>query len=1078
MRGRGDGHRGADGLGAGLGGGLGDSHPWGGTGEDDPFDSLVFPAGEDIIVGEKRRRDDHDLDHDLDHELDHDHDHDCDHSAENGTLALPHVSGSTGTKRGEYLASVAAPEHQLQHAPLPPSFHRQTSSVVPANPHSFEQRFEQQQAALNTEMQAQIQRSKKTRSQLKKLGITMETLEDKEQVDLRELIEKSAQCSLLDEIEQLLEDTWPAAKGNNLGVQGLKTVYRSFDLGLYSTRKMAFPGMAMMLWLLAGLAGEEAAWESASAIKGAKLTPGLEALVGRRGRATMSGREVMDKWFRPVLVGVGGGQGGGQGGQRCAGSGASGAAGPSRRAGASVPASAMAQHPQYEQYPQHQNQQHRPELRQQLVEKYSEEFVQLASIGRLVMDVKQGDKVTWSKLFKTEFLANQPISFVHKKTGVNVLATFNHNGSGIICQCPSCDAAPTVWAMNHKEFLRHIGSKSTEILECVTLVSYHFTLKQLAELMMSGKLASATPITDIYPSYCHHCRLGGELLCCDGCTTAWHCECVGLSSMPAEDKPWLCPLCVQDGRALKSPESLENTRHMQRIVREKNDRRGKRGRKPGTGYTKKDFNSYTKGGGNHGGGRMRLMAPERGGRVKRDLNRNKRLFEGEVGGLQNGMRVHYRARSVNVLGGTIVINPSGSSGILCDCCNKIVSCSQFEVHSGHQQRRQPYEHIWVEEEGLNLKRMAARLPDLPEGMYGDEGHLGPRDAYTELDVVPTGCTFCHEPHFQREFGPGTIMICEQCMREFHVGCLEDNGLAKLDSLPEGDWFCDEQCGRIHGHLKGLVKRGKMDVGVLTMTDTMAMGTFNVPCFGESAGVNGAEEDAGIRRRQRVPSPYKLDLNNYSFHVLNGSDGSPETDAAIFAATRLLQESFDPIMDLASDTDLLPLMISARQVGDWDYSGMYTLLLKYCDAPVVAAVVRVFGPQMAELPLIATSKSQRRRGHAKVLVDLFQKHLSIAGVHKLALPAAHETVSAWKSGFHFHDMPPEQVKLAKQQLHLLVFPGTEMLWRDISGPHPALDSTSHHVLRPVVSDEDKLEIMVTMRGMVSRVVDAENEGIDL
>ena len=90
------------------------------------------------------------------------------------------------------------------------------------------------------------------------------------------------------------------------------------------------------------------------------------------------------------------------------------------------------------------------------------------------------------------------------------------------------------------------------------------------------------------------------------------------------------------------------------------------------------------------------------------------------------------------------------------------------------------------------------------------------------------------------------------------------------------------------------------------------------------------------------------------------------------------------MDLASNTDLLPLMISARQVGEWDYSGMYTLLLKYCETPVVAAVVRVFGPQMAELPLIATAKSQRRRGHAKVLVDLFQKHLSMAGVHKQRL----------------------------------------------------------------------------------------------
>ena len=205
--------------------------------------------------------------------------------------------------------------------------------------------------------------------------------------------------------------------------------------------------------------------------------------------------------------------------------------------------------------------------------------------------------------------------------------------------------------------------------------------------------------------------------------------------------------------------------------------------------------------------------------------------------------------------------------------------------------------------------------------------------------------------------------------------------------------------------------------------------------------------------------------------MNGLDGTEETEAAISEATKLLQESFDPIMDLASNTDLLPLMISAKQVGDWDYSGMYTLLLKYMDTPVVAAVVRVFGPQIAELPLIATSKSQRRRGHAKVLVDLFQKHLSIAGVHKLALPAAHETVSAWKHGFHFVDMPPEEVRLAKQQLHLLVFPGTEMLWRNIRGvdaPSPG----SHHILRPMLPEQDQHELVLVMREMVNALEKAE------
>ena len=39
--------------------------------------------------------------------------------------------------------------------------------------------------------------------------------------------------------------------------------------------------------------------------------------------------------------------------------------------------------------------------------------------------------------------------------------------------------------------------------------------------------------------------------------------------------------------------------------------------------------------------------------------------------------------------------------------------------------------------------------------------------------------------------------------------------------------------------------------------------------------------------------------------------------------------------------------------------------------MVAAICRVFGPQMAELPLIATKNTARRQGHARILVNCFE-----------------------------------------------------------------------------------------------------------
>ena len=592
------------------------------------------------------------------------------------------------------------------------------------------------------------------------------------------------------------------------------------------------------------------------------------------------------------------------------------------------------------------------------------------------------------------------------------------------------------------------------------------TLGEMLALIESDEISAEA---DIYPDFCYHCRKGGgELLCCEGCISCWHFACAGLSSPPAQEQSWFCIKCVEEGKLTQPVGKGKGIREAGRGKESKKKQTKGKGKGKGTGGYKPKT-----------GQRLTMKAPQRhSGRPVRNLNRNKRLFEGEEGGLTNGMRVHYVARSQKILGGYIVINPAGKSGILCDHCQQIISCSQFESHAGHAQRRQPYEHIYVESEGVNLKKIAARLPERSTGGDGHDDD-GPVDIYSDLDALAGGCTFCREPDFQKgEFGPRTIMICDQCEREYHVGCLEKHGLAKLESLPEGDWFCDPACGRIHAHFRALVHSGEMKADILLQSrneddrkEDHVGDALNSGRYVEVAENDNSTENLK-RRSSRTcviapkpmikDSPYKHDIEDYTWQILNGQDGTEETKVAIEEATKLLQESFDPIMDLSTNTDLLPLMIHAEQYSDWDYRGVHTILLKYNSIPVVAAIVRVFGPQMAELPLIATLKSQRRQGHAKVLVDLFQRHLYEAGVHRLVLPAAHETVVTWKNGFKFIDMPPEEVRLAKHQLKVLVFPGTEMLWKTIEGIQPPI---GHHILKPIISEEDANQLIGVVRNMV-------------
>jgi len=46
------------------------------------------------------------------------------------------------------------------------------------------------------------------------------------------------------------------------------------------------------------------------------------------------------------------------------------------------------------------------------------------------------------------------------------------------------------------------------------------------------------------------------------------------------------------------------------------------------------------------------------------------------------------------------------------------------------------------------------------------------------------------------------------------------------------------------------------------------------------------------------------------------------------AQDILTESFDPIVELTTGADLMMAMVYAQELGDWDYSGMYTAVLKF------------------------------------------------------------------------------------------------------------------------------------------------------
>ena len=94
--------------------------------------------------------------------------------------------------------------------------------------------------------------------------------------------------------------------------------------------------------------------------------------------------------------------------------------------------------------------------------------------------------------------------------------------------------------------------------------------------------------------------------------------------------------------------------------------------------------------------------------------------------------------------------------------------------------------------------------------------------------------------------------------------------------------------------------------------------------------------------------------------------------------------------------------------------------------VSAAVFRIFGRQVAELPLVATSKRNQGQGYFQSLFSCIEKLLGFLNVENLVLPAAEEAESIWISKFGFTEMSEDQFYEYRKDLQIMSFQGNSQL----------------------------------------------------
>ncbi|XP_027348247.1 uncharacterized protein LOC113859749 [Abrus precatorius] len=459
--------------------------------------------------------------------------------------------------------------------------------------------------------------------------------------------------------------------------------------------------------------------------------------------------------------------------------------------------------------------------------------------------------------------------------------------------------------------------------------------------------------------------------------------------------------------------------------------------------------------------------------TRKDLRLHKLVFDEDV--LPNGTEVAYYAR-----GKQLLVGHKKGFRIVCSCCNCKVSPSQFEAHAGWASRRKPYLHIYTST-GVSLHELSilasigrrfstndnddlcsichdggdllccdgcprtfhidcVPLPCIPNGIWYCKycQNLFQKDKYVErnanalaagriagidpleqinqrcIRIVKTqeleygGCVLCRGQDFSKSFGPRTVIICDQCEREYHVGCLRDHNMQNLVELPEGKWFCCSDCDQIHTALVNLVARGEEN-----LPDSLRS------LIRKKFEEQGLETSVGLDIKWRVLN-WKLVASHEARQLLS-------------KAVAIFHERFDPIVDSNSGLDYIPTMLFGRDIKDQDFGGIYCAVLTVNQVVVSAGIFRVFGSEVAELPLVATVTDCQGQGYFRFLFSCIEDLLGSLKVRNFVLPAADKAESIWINKFGFSKLDQDEINNYRSYYHMMVFQGTSLLKK----PIPAL-----------------------------------------
>ncbi|KAG6472333.1 hypothetical protein ZIOFF_069793 [Zingiber officinale] len=693
------------------------------------------------------------------------------------------------------------------------------------------------------------------------------------------------------------------------------------------------------------------------------------------------------------------------------------------------------------------------------------------------MELKMSKKITSTKvpsnireLLSTGLLEGLPVSY-NASCGKHLALRGVIKGNGILCSCASCDGSIVVSAYVFEQHAHSTKKHPANFIFLPNGKSLHDIVKACASSpldMLEARIQNA--IGQVSSQGTFTCQ-----------------KCKGPIITPAKFGNF-CDSCLESQQPPRTPSPIHGSAFTKGLS------------KPVSVTSHADSSSKN----------LTSNKKTSLGRLTRKYLRHFPSFSHILARITlQGTEVGYYVRGKRLLEGYIK-----DSGICCQCCNSVVSPSQFEAHAGQALRRKPYNYIYTSN-GVSLhelsvslakdrKTIASDSDDLcsicadggnlvlcdlcprafHKGRNGlsnigyrfgnrivfiDNGGIGTNLCWTRemkkakcigLSSAPKGdwhCRYCQSLH-QREkclssnknaiaagrvagvdpieqifkrcirivtttltddsscslcrchdfsrggFNDRTVIICDQCEREYHVGCLRDHKMADLKELPLGEWFCCTDCIRMRSALEEYLHRRA------ELLPSSNMDILKRKC--DSRGLD-KNLDTDIRWR-----------------LLSGRALEADSKLLLSRAVTIFHESFDPIVEASTGKDLIPSMVYGRSVKGQDFAGMYCPVLIVGSCVVSAGLLRFLGRDVAELPLVATSREHQGQGYFQSLFSCIERFLASLGVRHIVLPAAEEAESIWTNKFGFTKISTDQLETYLQGAHATSFHGTTMLCKSI------------------------------------------------